>query len=205
MVTVNKISRVGGTARIISFPLGKPPKGTCDFATQECLVECGDRMPNFEPEHEAYRLVCELSCTEIVSILEIEVMSAQNKVLAWFPESGDCPAALTDKVFEIMKGLSIPQNGFTRNKRLWELSHSILNVKMVLTEEDETKVRKYRKKGLVGLPDYYERRVKIFNFETIWMCGGGSIICGCGSVESEDFISEEDCGVCFKLKRGCHG
>lgn len=199
----NKISRLLGTARAISFPAGRPPEGTCEFATKTCLKECGDREPNSLLEHKAYGLFCKLSCDELVSRLMAEVQTAQNKVLSWFPESGDCPRRLVSKIINVIKGLSVPQNGFTRNKKLWELSQSIPNVRMVLTVESEDVVCRYKEKGLVGIPNYYERRVKIVKADKTWLCGGGHT-CGCGNVEDEANVSEEDCGLCWQLSRGCY-
>lgn len=201
---MGEISLPFGTARTISFPLGRPPKGTCEFATEQCLRECGNRMPNFKTEQNAYKLFNKLYPDDIVDKLKDEISTASNKVLSWFPESGDCPHLKTGKVLEVMRGLDVPQNGFTRNKELWAISHNISNVHMVLTVEDEGRANLLKEQGFVAVPDYYERRVKILNKDQIWLCGGGSVTCGCGAVEDEDKVTEEDCGTCWKLLRGCY-
>ena len=198
------ISHILGSNRAISFPLGKPPKGTCDFATKTCLQECGGRLPNFDPEHQAYQSFRELPVEEIVGVLRRE--TEDKLLLSWFPESGDCPKSLTAKVVSVMAGLvsaGVRQNGFTRNRILWEQSHSFAIVRLVLTEEDAEIAEQAKTEGLVAVPDYYERRVTIYNNNTVWLCGGGSVVCGCGFVEDDGKTSEEDCGICMNLKRGC--
>ena len=206
------ISRLSGTGRAISFPAGKPPDGTCEFATETCLAKCGNRVPNFQAEYKAYDLFCRLNCRKLVSRLTAEIETSQNKVLSWFTESGDCPTKLTHKIINVMSILPIPQNGFTRNKELWKLSQLISNVRMVLTEENENIAHSYKEKGMVCVPNYYEQRVKIFKAGKIWLCGAGTVsnpgtpfsTCGCGSVETDNSESEEDCGLCFQLSRGCY-
>ena len=200
-----KLSRLFGTGRCISFPAGTPPIGTCEFATKTCLRECAGRLSPFKEERRRYRLFCDMNSSELICNLRAEIMGGLYSgigILSWFSESGDCPAFLTSKIIEVMRGLLIPQNGFTRNEQLWKLSQKIPNIRLALTVEDEVAGREYSKGGLVAIPDYNEERVKILRPEDIWLCGGGSV-CGCGTVEHEDYETEEDCGMCYKLSRGC--
>ena len=203
---MNKITRLFGTGRAISFPAGKPPIGTCEFATETCLKECADKLKPFKHEIARYELFCNMTPSELIKVITDEIdnsVCSHNKILSWFTESGDCPSDLTDKVLEVMHGLHVPQNGFTRNRRLWKKSHSIPNVHLGFTVEDESAGIELSKQGLVSVPDYKEERVKILKHDQIWLCGGGSVTCGCGTVEDSGFDSEEDCGLCHSMTRGC--
>ena len=200
---MNKISRFFGTSRVVSFPTGSPPVGTCEFATKICLKECHKRCPNFKHEYNTYKAFCEMEVDELVSMLETDVKECSNQVLTWFAESGDCPTKLTTKIATVMRRLSMPQNGFTRNKHLWGIAHYIPKVGLVLTEENEKRAIEYAKFGLVGIPNYDEHRVRILKGDDIWICGGGGV-CGCGTVEYDGDESEEDCGLCYKMSRGCY-
>lgn len=203
-IKTQKISHHLGRNRAISFPLGPPPKGTCEFATENCIRECSGFHVNFKPEHDTYSKFCKFSICYLVRTIQEE---CKGKLLSWFTESGDCPAAMTDKIWKVMLQLSaigVKQNGFTRNSNLWIRSHKIKDVRLVLTEERKEYIEKYRAIGLVAVPIYQECRVKIYNHNTIWLCGGGGVVCGSGYVEGEDGeTTEEDCGICMKLNRGC--
>ncbi|MCK5018134.1 MAG: hypothetical protein KAS32_13840 [Candidatus Peribacteraceae bacterium] len=200
-----------GSAGGIFFPPGKPKDGgTCEFATRKCLNNCVLKVN--EPTKQTYRCFVDYSVGEIVGEIMREMSYYPNKFITWFV-SGDCPRELEDKIAEVMKCLSrqeIVQHGFTRNKSLWRKIRGIHKLTLCLTVENLTKASKEKEGDYIVVPDYKTERVDIFKLKDSEYTYSGS--CGSGWVKTpvtqswDAFdVSEEDCGLCYKNKKGCFG
>ena len=196
--TLTRISGINGLE--IAFPSHQGEHGTCDFMTATCKKEC--------PSWNAKRDIASLmffesnSISTICKTLEGELKEKNFNVLSWFIESGDCPERLTYKIAKVVIKLArkgVPQNGFTRNKDFWRHLNNIQGVNICLTVEDQSESERLMREGSVAVPRYDEHRVVI---DGLFICGGGLITCGCGSVEQGDEY-EEDCSLCQLRKIGC--
>lgn len=204
----SEISHSLGSHRVISFPKGSPPDGSCEFMTEKCQQECANWGVNFPFEHTAFKMFKNLSADLLADMLRKEMSNSRLKVLSWFTESGDCLLKLLPKTIVVMKSISgsgIIQNGFTRNPDLWKQANEIKNVRFALTDEEYAPDRgiKHKETGIIAVPNYKEERIKLYVEDTVWLCGFAVGTCGMGRVLADNYTTEEDCGVCYSLKRGC--
>lgn len=200
---VEKIVYQSTRAGSINFP----PRKTCEFATEKCLKECILQSNSFE--EATFRYFIGHSSEHIAKQIAEELNRYSYQVLSWFPEAGDCPIELTEKILKAMEILSKEnyiQCGFTRNSLLWSQSHIIPNTRLALSVENEKEAYNKSADGLVSLPDYKTWQVKLLYHATdLCLCGNGFIIplCGMGFVQTEEESTEEDCGLCYEKKVGC--
>lgn len=191
----------------ISFPSHQGEHGTCDFMTRVCARECVS--PTNKIEIQSYKYFVDHNSKEIADRIHKEMSKIKAKSLSWFCESGDCPAIMTDKISAIMQDLSytyVQQNGFTRNKKLWEKANDIQNCNVCLTIEDKTLAIELSNEGLTACPDYDIRRVSIYHRGATFVCGYGWVetLCGSGWAECEEEVQEEDCSLCCENSFGCY-
>lgn len=217
-----KLVHDDGKVPSIFFPAGKPPKGSCEFATKICLERCpSDVTPN-ALEQWIYEQFKTIPADELVRRIHMELLDRNKLFLQWFPW-GDCPKKMTEKVAWIMKQLKeerVVQCGFTRNEALWEKVR--FKICMGLTVEDKEKVLGYceRSEALIGWPDYETGKVHLYrSFEKVkvgTVKKQGAYLGSCGGTWHEDYkyeeailekqpnhIFEASCDLCAKHKRGC--
>lgn len=192
----------------VSFPVGKPPYGTCEFASKRCLAECAafknatpETIVGYEPKQSAFEFIYKkplfIVCAKIIE----ELKEMDTEILYWFG-SGDCMRAVGPRISDIMKYLShehIIQCGFTRNKELWKRASNIENVHLCLTIENREEAEKIRGEGLVGVPDFDSECGVELLYKT-WHGGA----CGTSYYTTHDGIQyEANCKLCYKGQRGC--
>ena len=129
----------------ICFPIGRPPKGTCEFASTKCLKSCcakGDSEYDEELHitHEEKEEIYSQTMTAPLWWLKEkfigELDGLQTPILYWFG-SGDCKTKDIQRIEDIIKIMpgSIKQMGFTRNTTLWEKHKGIFALTLETEEE----------------------------------------------------------------------
>lgn len=198
-----------GTAAVF-FPVGMPPKGTCEFASSDCLKYCYAEDPNdrnFDeelriPESEKWKIYkyfvnmsVDLICTKILRDLN----GLQTPILHWFG-SGDCPTKDINKISSIIKSVDkeIAQMGFTRNIELWKKHKEIFALTI------DSKNDAVNKHGMYSIPDY-KAQVSVMYAPSYQVKGGY-----CGPVTCRDIYRDKkelehyiNCRTCLRLKTGC--
>ncbi len=194
-----------GTGAVF-FPVGLPPKGTCEFASDNCLKHCYTVEDSyFEEEtkinnkelYKIYNYFMQSPISQIRDEIVKELDGLQTSILHWFG-MGDCQTKDVNRISKIIKAIpdSIVQMGFTRNVKLWEQYKNIF----ALTIEDIEKAK--NKEGLFSIPNYVEG-VSVMYSSKYTVRGGY-----CGSLTCRDFVDSKlehfvNCKVCYKLKTGC--
>ena len=200
---------LAGTGAVF-FPIGLPPKGTCEFATKKCLKYCyatGLRYPNYDiefliPEKEKYmiyRHFMELPMKWIVEKISQDLDGLQTTIIHWFG-SGDCLAKDLLRISKIIHAISpdITQMGFTRNIELWKKYKRIF----ALTIENKRDIPKSDKEGMFSIPNYRKERTDMYSFSHHVRAGH------CGPIICEDRIKKNlehysNCRTCRHFKTGC--
>lgn len=199
------ITIIMGRGSELSFPAGMVKDGgSCEFATATCLRFC--KLQKTSIEKNAIKVLQKCQTEDIVRKIKKELIKDRSKLLHWFG-SGDCPTALTDKVFSIIKRLDrdgVPQNGFTRNQQLWQLM-SKTKIPFALSVDNKKVALKMQHIGLVSNPNYDQWSVDLmYKNQQTYLCGGGGG-CGEGNLEVSGEIYPEDCQECWENRRGCFG
>jgi hypothetical protein len=190
----------------IFFPIGLPPKGTCEFSTKECRKHCyvnNKSLFDIEahiPQGEKqviYDFIINEPINTIVNRFLKELDGLQTPILHWFG-SGDCMTKDIDKILQIIKAMpkGIVQMGFTRNIKLWKQHKNIF----ALTIDDIEYMK--NKSGMFSKPEYIKERSI--------MCTSSYVVKGgyCGPDICKDPIDTTldhfiDCKICLVLKCGC--
>ena len=198
-----------GTGAIF-FPVGMPPKGTCLFATEDCMKMCYTVDPNDANFDEEVRIPQSVKDDIKLYFIENEVDMICNKIredldglqtpiLHWFG-SGDCLSEFVDKASLIIKSLpkDVVQMGFTRNKKLWKKHKDILALTI------ETKEEAIDDDALYSIPNYKEQVSMIYS--PLYEVRGGY----CGPLTCRDIRRDNkglehyiNCRTCLRLKTGC--
>lgn len=192
----------------IYFPVGLPiDGGTCEFATKVCLEHCPSG--GAVNEHERYALQYFINHTSkevfakiVLDFGELADRPYNAKMLQWYTW-GDCPSKLTQKVYEIILmlcGEGIPQYGFTRNERLWELvpQKDRLNIGLSLDNLDLAIHKSLESGKMTACPDYEAAYARmIFNGQIQATCNGWWCI-----TKSE--TRNSDCTKCLAYGEGCY-
>ena len=207
-----KILRPYSGTGAVFFPLGKPPKGTCEFATPRCLKYCyaekdkvfDDEMTIEESDKwEIYDAFMNLHIVDLLHKIKDELDGLQTPILHWFA-SGDCMRKDEERICLIIEQIQkllpdVVQMGFTRNINLWAEFKDI----MIFTTENKKELQKYGFWcGRYAIPVYTKLTTKIFNLETK-VVGG---LCGaytCTDPEVKELEHAVSCKGCFKRKMGC--
>lgn len=195
-----------GTGAIF-FPVGLPPKGTCEFATLACLEYCyaeDQEDRNFDEElripesekSEAYEYLIQKPVDLIRARMLDDLDGLQTPILHWFG-SGDCPTKDIDKISSIIKaiGKSIVQMGFTRNVELWQ-RHKEVFALTIASEDDALDTY-----GMYSIPNY-EAQTSVMYVPAYQVKGGlcGPIICRDREQKVDHYIN---CQTCLRLAMGC--
>jgi len=197
-----------GTGAVM-FPIGKPPEGTCEFATEDCLRLCyvlDDAEYDEEmviPEKEKkwiYGMFRDAPIDELVTKINNELDGLQTPILHWFG-SGDCLSKDVDRISNIIEAVEdgikgVVQMGFTRNVILWRRYKGIF----ALTIEEKRQANK--REGLFSIPNYRKQTSIMYNVR--YEVRGGV----CGPVSCKDRTGEIiehaiNCKTCLRLKAGC--
>ena len=195
----------------VFFPIGLPPKGTCEYATKRCLRECyavRGKFPNYDievaiPEEEKqiiYEYITERPVEWIVEKMVEELDGLQTPILHWFG-SGDCLTKDIAKVSEIIEAVSpeITQMGFTRNVELWRRHKHIF----ALTVENKKSIpEESNGGGMFSIPDYRKELTSMYSPER------KTVVTDCGALvckDLEDKAKEHyiNCRSCKDLHMGC--
>jgi hypothetical protein len=193
----------------IFFPIGPPPKGTCEFATAKCSEHCyakRTKYPDFDEEllltdeelmeiYEAF-----ISCPKMWLLDEVrrELDGLQTSILHWFG-SGDCTSKDLERVndlVDLFADAGIVQMGFTRNRILWERHKDIFALTV------ESKKEMGNDKGMFAMPDYKRQISKMF-FNGEPTSGG---LCGpltCRDRTRRALEHYINCQTCRRLCTGC--
>lgn len=199
-----------GTGAVL-FPIGKPPTGTCQYATKDCLKKCYARNDKEYDEELAitkdelkfiYYTFITSHTDDIVKKIVEELDGLQTPILHWFG-TGDCLAKDIDKIQKIMWGLpdEVMQIGFTRNIKLWKGNKK----RIALTVETLEDIGD--KEGLFAIPDYTKLTT---NLHYVLKNHRVEHYGGCGGCYYEDIKGEQktfshfiNCKTCLKKKVGC--
>ncbi len=191
----------------VFFPIGLPPKGTCEFSTKKCRKHCYiDSASLFDWESNITNedrvgiydyIINTTSTVEICNRMIEDLDGLQTSILHWFG-SGDCETKHTNKISEIINQIpsDVTQMGFTRNAELWKRHKDIF---AFTTEQiDDTEGQS----GLFSIPNYEEQVSVIHSFDR--NIKGGV----CGPVTCRDIVDTAlehhiNCQVCCKYKMGC--
>jgi len=196
-----------GTGAVF-WPIGVPPVGTCEFATEACRKYCYAALPewpNFDEEiriledekHEILNMMMSLPLHTLCHTFLSELDGLQTDILHWFG-SGDCPTKYTDYVLSIVSEMDgdVTQMGFTRNIHLWEARKDIfaLTVESISETED--------REGLFAVADYANGTSIMYRNGT--PTKGGY----CGPEVCKDRIEEKlthfiNCQTCKRMSLGC--
>ena len=190
----------------VFFPMGLPPKGTCQYSTKSCRQYCyasNDSLFDFETnvseeeKWEIYNFFIQESTDTIINRIVKDLDGLQTPILHWFG-TGDCMSKDIYKISSIIDAVPgyVVQMGFTRNKKLWAKYKNIF----ALTIED----LKYAedKEGMFSKPNYIEGISQMYSSK--YYVRGGY----CGPLTCKDLVESEvehfvNCQVCRKLKIGC--
>uniref|UniRef100_A0A6H2A309 Uncharacterized protein n=2 Tax=viral metagenome TaxID=1070528 RepID=A0A6H2A309_9ZZZZ len=215
-----KISTAGVAG--IFFPIGRPSRGgTCEHSSDICQEKCyaldkdyDETMNITESEKkEIYKYFIEQTVFQVCNEIIKEMGELQTKILSWFV-SGDCLDKDIDKICRIMKVLTeecVIQNGFTRNKELYDkvqseniMKHLILTVESKNAEDAPYDAHDYPK-GLWAIPDYDSGVVKLYLGK--WgskteqgSCGFNEVT---GNFEGKEITIASNCLGCYNKGIGC--
>ena len=197
-----------GTGSVF-FPIGKPPGGTCEFATKSCLKSCYAALPEWpdfdeeirvseDDKREIYTIFMTAPIWWLVSEMMRELDGLQTGILHWFA-SGDCQTKDINRVIEIinvMEQYAICQMGFTRNVNLWMEKPSIF----ALTVESVDAINE--REGMFSVSDYVHGTSKMY-FNNMPTRGG---LCGpelCSDRMEAALTHFINCQICKRLGTGC--
>ena len=181
-----ELTRPFSGIRAIFLPVGKPPVGTCEFASDVCLSCCasfgGQNVLGVDCKEHALRFLMNSESVEITSKIRSEATAVY-----WFA-SGDCPSSLGEKLAEVillLSDLGINQNGFTRNVSFWNKVRHFSNI--VLTIEAPKKSDGVG--FLMAVPNYETGAVSVyFDRSLVMECFGDCTY---------------RCDQCIEEKKGC--
>jgi hypothetical protein len=196
-----------GTGSVF-FPVGLPPKGTCEFATPLCLKHCyvNDRS-NFDEETrisyadkcQTYHLIMSKPIDMILERFLQDLIGLQTRILSWFG-TGDCLTADTDRISTIVQAIpkTVIQMGFTRNQALWE-RHKDIFALSIEKEEDAPDSQ-----AMYSIPDY-EKETSVMYTPSYAVRGGhcGPILCRDSDRSRPELTHYINCKTCCRLQTGC--
>jgi len=190
----------------IFFPIGRPPRGTCEFSTKMCRKYCyAENYSHFdfetnisqEEKWKVYNFIINERISTVVEKFKQDLDGLQTPILHWFG-TGDCMTKDLDRISILIESIPgyIVQMGFTRNIKLWERHKDI----MALSIEDLSFAE--GKDGLFSKPDYIEGTSQMYSSK--YQVRGGF----CGPFACKDLVDSSlahfvNCQVCRKLKVGC--
>jgi len=190
----------------IYFPIGNiSTGGTCEFSTDKCKEYCPSGMAVNEHEKYALDFFKTEHVIDIIAKMEDDFDYLTNrpynaKMIQWFVW-GDCPTILTDKVAAVISGirdLGIPQYGFTRNCRLWEIVPNEDRLHIGLTVDNLKKAFDMSVEKMTAHPDFEHGYAEmIFKGKIRSRCNGWWCI-------TELETRNSDCNRCLIHGEGCY-
>lgn len=197
-----------GTGSVF-FPIGKPPVGTCEFATKLCIKSCYAALPEWpdfdeeirvseDDKKEIYNIFMTAPVWWLVDEMLRELDGLQTDILHWFG-SGDCSSKNVPRIIElieVMERQDIIQMGFTRNIGLWTEKPNIFA--LTIESADEINGRS----GMFSVSDYANGTSKMY-FNQMPTRGG---LCGpelCQDRTEAALTHFINCQICKRLKTGC--
>lgn len=216
------LRQISGAAGIF-FPIGVPPKGTCNFATETCLVKCialkdkGDDNKirvSQQVKKSIHNFFVTKSTMEVCFKIVEEMGKMQTNVLHWFM-SGDCMPEDEKKMIDIIetlwKNTEIVQIGFTRNERFWNEIRYRSNIVFTCEYKNSLNTKEIFKDNygrIFAIPNYENATTNLYIVDK---SKGATRACGCGTTVTDyDYYGvtlkdsrPTNCAQCLKLKRGC--
>ena len=207
MINMKILRPFTGTGGIF-FPVGLPPKGTCEFATKRCIQNCyamAMKYPDYDEEilipskekRSIYQYFIECPIEWICEKIKDELDGLQTPILHWFG-SGDCLMKDMDRITQIINAVDsdIIQMGFTRNIQMWERHKDVF----ALTAESVKDIN--GRDGMFSVPDYKNQISKMY------FCGEPTRGGLCGPVVCRDRTEKAlehyiNCRTCRRLQTGC--
>ena len=191
----------------IYFPVGLPKDGgTCAFATKKCLEYCPSG--NSRNKSEIYALKyfiqndAEAITAKIVEDYKILTKRPYHAKMIQWHVWGDCLPELTEKEYQVIMSLNklgIPQYGFTRNKRLWDLVPAKRDLNIGYTLDNLKKAKELSFGKMTASPDYeHGYALMIFNGHIRSRCNGWWCITEAGEERNSD------CRICLQNGEGCY-
>ncbi len=196
-----------GTGTIF-FPIGKPPRGTCEFSTAQCRKHCYVKKTSLfdwestltdDIRRDTYNFIIKEDIQKVCRKIREDLAGLQTKIVTWFG-SGDCEAKHLDKISGIIKALrhsdNVIQMGFTRNEELWNRFPDIfaLSIESVEAVND--------RKGMFSIANY-EAQVSVMHSPDYQVRGGHCGPVTCGDMTDMSLEHHLNCQICHKLKVGC--
>ncbi len=196
-----------GTGAIF-FPIGLPPRGTCEFSSKSCRKHCYVKKSSlFDWEstlddsvrRETYKFVINESIQRVCSKIREDLSGLQTDILSWFG-SGDCETKTIDKISGVIKAIqhsdNIIQMGFTRNEELWKRFPDIFALSIESVEEVNGR------KGMFSISNY-EAQVSVMYSPDHQVRGGHCGPVTCGDMTDMSLEHHLNCQICHELKLGC--
>ncbi|KKN15556.1 hypothetical protein LCGC14_0985010 [marine sediment metagenome] len=191
----------------IYFPVGLPETGgTCAFATKKCLAYCPSGNSRNKSEIYALTYFKENDASTIAAKVVEDYKTLikrpyHAKMIQWFVW-GDCLPELTEKVYQVimsLNNLGIPQYGFTRNRKLWELVPAKRDLNMGYSLDSLKKAMELSYGKMTACPDYQRGYARmIFKGHIRTSCNGWWCITETGEERNSD------CNICLQNGEGCY-
>ncbi len=186
----------------IFFPVGKTEDGgTCAYITDECLAHCPSAGVVHEHEKRALKYFKENPAYMIQARIIGELRYFESNFLGWF-SWGDCPPELEDKICDVILGLNkfgIVQNGFTRNRKLWEKIPKLPSLRFSFSMDNIYEVECTHFEKTICCPDTSRAEARVFvRGKLVARCSGYF----CTHYDT-DKTEEADCSQCYGHERGC--
>lgn len=197
----NKIVFMDGMFPAIFFPVGHPEEGgSCDFLTHHCKEYCPGREQN-EHERRALLFFRSNNINIITERILDEISMYAIMHLYWWPW-GDCPRDMTEKIAKIMLRLNktgLLQNGFTRNRKLWQKIPADNRLRIGYHAETIEEAKSLSKKKITCCPDVGKGKGILYH--------NGNKIARCCGIWCEWLTLAEtriaDCQECYLYGQGC--
>lgn len=204
-----KLLRPFTGAGAVFFPIGLPPKGTCQFATPKCIASC---YAEYDVEYDEevrisqkekwqiYKYFMECPIEWVCDKVKEEIDGLQTPIFHWFG-SGDCQTKNTDRILAITNFMSlnhpdIVQMGFTRNIKLWEARKDVF----ALTVENDSEIK--NRDGMFSVPDY-KKQVSVMTAASYRVRGGHCGPGDCTDPEVPELSHNINCQMCLRMRTGC--
>ena len=193
----------------IYMPIGRPSEGgTCAFATTKCMQYCPSGMVANDVERAVLRFFQDNDVDVVTEQLHKEFCCLQRNpraehMLQWWTW-GDCLPELTEKIASIITNLhqmGVPQYGFTRNRKLWEVVPNFDSLHIGLTVDDMDKALKLslENRKMTACPDYESGYAQMIFFGKVRSrCSGWWCITERGETRNSD------CTQCLAAGEGCY-
>ena len=196
-----------GTGSVF-FPIGRPPIGACEFATDECLQACyvnddedfdEETRISQDEKDRIYNAIVHCPTWSVKGKILQDLDGLQTHIFSWFG-SGDCMMKDIDCISAIIEALPdrIVQMGFTRNHTLWSRFPDIFALTVDSKEDAQVPGMMY------AIPDF-ETQTSVMCTPDYEVRGGfcGPILCRDQNRGQEDLTHYINCKTCCRRLLGC--